>query len=439
VKLRILAQMAAMLSLASLSMPAAAKLSPAETRMMQTVDAEQERTLAMLEKWVNQNSGSLNIEGVTKVGEMLRSELEPLGFKVQWIDMRQAGRAGHIVATHKGNGRGKRLLLIGHLDTVFEPDSPFQKWERQGNDGIGPGSGDDKGGMAVMVAALRAMHQAGTLKDADIEVVLTGDEEDNGLPIELVRRDLVAAGKRADVALDFEGLADQGGKDIGSIARRSSGAWTLTVTAKSGHSSGIFSAGSGNGAIYELARIVDTFRKELPEDKLTFNVGLVGGGASAKLDEGRIRLEATGKTNIIPETAVARGDLRALNREQIDRVKSKMQAIVANGRLAGATAKLEFDPDEYPPMAPTEGSRAVLAKLNLVNRDMGLEPMGELDPMKRGAGDISFVAQDVDGLVGLGAASDGDHAPGEKVDIASIWRQAKRAAILMTRLSREKR
>ena len=438
-KLRILAQMAAMLSLASLSMPAAAKLSPAETRMMQTVDAEQERTLAMLEKWVNQNSGSLNIEGVTKVGEMLRSELEPLGFKVQWIDMRQAGRAGHIVATHKGNGRGKRLLLIGHLDTVFEPDSPFQKWERQGNDGIGPGSGDDKGGMAVMVAALRAMHQAGTLKDADIEVVLTGDEEDNGLPIELVRRDLVAAGKRADVALDFEGLADQDGKDIGSIARRSSGAWTLTVTAKSGHSSGIFSAGSGNGAIYELARIIDAFRKELPEDKLTFNVGLVGGGASAKLDEGRIRLEATGKTNIIPETAVARGDLRALNREQIDRVKSKMQAIVANGRLAGATAKLEFDPDEYPPMAPTEGSRAVLAKLNLVNRDMGLEPMGELDPMKRGAGDISFVAQDVDGLVGLGAASDGDHAPGEKVDIASIWRQAKRAAILMTRLSREKR
>ena len=407
--------------------------------MVQTVDAEQERTLAMLEKWVNQNSGSLNLEGVTRVGEMLRAELEPLGFKVQWIDMRQTGRAGHIVATHKGNGRGKRLLLIGHLDTVFEPDSPFQRWERRGNDGIGPGSGDDKGGMAVMIAALRAMQSAGTLKDADIEVVLTGDEEDNGLPIELARRDLVAAGKRADVALDFEGLAQEDGKDIGSIARRSSGAWTLTVSARSGHSSGIFSPSSGNGAIYELARIIDTFRKELPEDKLTFNVGIVGGGATAKLDDDRIRLEATGKTNIIPETAVARGDLRAISREQIDRVKARMQAIVAQSPLPGATARLEFDPDEYPPMAPTEGSRAVLAKLNLVNRDMGLEQMGELDPMKRGAGDISFVAQDVDGLIGLGAASDGDHAPGERVDIASIWKQAKRAAILMTRLSREKR
>ena len=418
--------------------PALAEISPVERRMIQTVDAEQARTLAMLEKWVNQNSGSLNLEGVTKVGEMLRAELEPLGFKVQWIDMRETGRAGHIVATHKGNGKGKRLLLIGHLDTVFEPDSPFQRWERQGNEGIGPGSGDDKGGMAVMIAALRAMHQAGTLRNADIEVVLTGDEEDNGLPIELARRDLVAAGKRADAALDFEGLSQQDGKDIGSISRRSSGAWTLTVTAKSGHSSGIFSANAGNGAIYELARIIDTFRRELPEDKLTFNVGLVGGGATAKLDEGRIRLEATGKTNIIPETAVARGDLRALTREQIDRVKAKMRAIAAKP-LAGATAKLEFDPDEYPPMAPTEGNRALLAKLNVVNRDMGLETMGELDPLKRGAGDISFVAQDVDGLIGLGPASEGDHAPGERVDIASIWRQAKRAAILMSRLSQERR
>src|SRR5512139_67116 len=393
----------------------------------------------MLERWVNQNSGSLNVEGVTKVGEMLRAELEPLGFKVQWIDMRATGRAGHIIATHKGNGRGKRLLLVGHLDTVFEPDSPFQRWERRGNEGIGPGSGDNKGGMAVMIAALRAMHSAGTLKNADIEVVLTGDEEDNGNPIETARRDLVAAGKRADVALDFEGLAQDGNADLGSIARRSSGAWTLTVTARSGHSSGIFSAGSGNGAIYELARIIDTFRRELPEDKLTFNVGLIGGGATAKLDEGRIRLEATGKTNIIPATAVARGDLRALSREQIDRVKAKMQAIVSRSSLSGASAKLEFDPDEYPPMAPTEGNRALLAKLNIVNRDMGLDQMAELDPAKRGAGDISFVAQDVDGLIGLGAASEGDHAPGERVYIDSIWKQAKRAAILMTRLSREKR
>ena len=427
------------LSAFALAVPAHGAVTPVETRMMRTVDTEQERTLAMLEKWVNQNSGSLNVDGVTKVGEMLRGELEPLGFAVEWIDMKATGRAGHIVARHKGNGRGKHMLLIGHLDTVFEPDSPFQRWERKGNDGIGPGSGDDKGGMAVMIAALRAMKAAGTLKNADIEIVLTGDEEDTGSPVEVARRDLIAAGKRADVALDFEGLSRESGKDMGSTARRSSGSWTVTVTAKGGHSSGVFSPGAGDGAIYELARIIDTFRRELPEDKLTFNVGLIGGGDSARLDEGKIRLSATGKTNIIASTAVARGDLRAIDQAQIDRTRAKMRAIVAKP-LSGASATIEFDEEGYPPMAPTAASAALLAKLNAVNADMGLPPMEPIDPLKRGAADISWVAKDVDaGINGLGAASRGSHAPGEAVDIASIWRQAKRAAILMSRLAAEKR
>jgi glutamate carboxypeptidase len=329
------------------------------------------------------------------------------------------------------------MLLIGHLDTVFEQDSPFQRWVRKGNEAEGPGSGDDKGGMAVIVAALRAMKVAGTLKNADIIVFLTGDEEDSG-PLAIARRDLIAAGKWADVALDFEGLVELDGLDMGSTARRSSDEWTLTVTAKSGHSSGIFTPSAGSGAIYEAARIVDSFRRDVREDKLTFNVGLIGGGASADLDPSRIRIAATGKTNIIAATAIARGDLRAISQEQIARAKAKMQAIVAQP-LPGARAELVFAPDGYPPMAPTEGNRALLARLNAVNLDMGLPEMGELDPVKRGAGDISFVAADVDGLAGLGASSYGDHAPGETVDIPSIFKQAKRAAILMSRLSRERR
>jgi len=416
--------------------PAAAELSAGEKAMIQTVDAEQERTVSMLETWVNQNSGSLNSPGVEAVGRMLRAELEPLGFKVEWIDMKRAGRAGHIVARHKGSGRGKRMLLIGHLDTVFEPDHAFQRWERKGDRGIGPGSGDDKGGMAVMIAALRAMKSAGTLKQADIQVVLTGDEEDAGDPIEVTRGPLIQAGKWADVALDFEGLAQKEGKDMGSIARRSSDSWTLMVSGRSGHSSGVMHP--DYGANYELARIIDAFRRELPEDKLTYNVGMVGGGATAEMDSGKIRLNATGKTNVIAATAVARGDLRALSQDQIERTKAKMKAIVVQS-LPGTRAQISFDKGGYPPMAPTEGSRALLARLNAVNADMGLQQMGELDPMERGAGDISFVATDVDGLVGLGPAGEGSHAPGESVDIPSISRQAKRAAILMSRLARERR
>ena len=292
--------------------------------MVRTVDAEQARTTAMLQRWVDQNSGTMNRAGVEAVRRMVEPEFQQLGFKTEWIDMRAAGRAGHLVAHHAGSRSGKRLLLIAHLDTVFEPDSPFQRWVANGNEARGPGAGDDKGGIAVIVAALHAMQSAGTLKQANVTVFLTGDEEAAGV-------------------------------------------------------------GAGNyGAIYELARIIDQFRRELPEDKLTYNVGLIGGGQSAELDAGKIRLEATGKTNIIAATAVARGDLRAISQEQIDRTRAKMRAIVAQP-LAGTHAEISFDEDSYPPMPPTAGNRALLTRLNGVNRDMGLPEMGELDPVKRAA------------------------------------------------------
>ncbi|MFL6764126.1 MAG: M20/M25/M40 family metallo-hydrolase [Sphingomicrobium sp.] len=416
--------------------PALAALSPPEQVMVRTVDAEQARTTAMLQRWVDQNSGTMNRAGVEAVRRMVEPEFQQLGFKTEWIDMRAAGRAGHLVAHHVGSRSGKRLLLIAHLDTVFEPDSPFQRWVANGNQARGPGAGDDKGGIAVIVAALRAMQSAGTLKQANITVFMTGDEEDAGNPLSISRRDLIAEGRQADAALDFEDLAEENGLDMGSTARRSAGSWTLTVTGRSAHSAGV--GANNEGAIYELARIIDQFRRELPEDKLTYNVGLVGGGQTAQLDQGRIRLEATGKTNIIAATAVARGDLRAISQDQIDRTRAKMRAIVAQP-LAGTHAEISFDEDSYPPMPPTGGNRALLTRLNGVNRDMGLPEMGELDPAKRGAGDISFVAADVDGLVGLGPASGGAHTANETVDIPSIFKQAKRAAILMSRLARERR
>ncbi len=426
-----------------LGTPAQAALSPAEQRMTRLVADEAPRTTAMLERWVNQNSGTLNLAGVEAVARMVRPEFEQLGFKVEWLDMRATGRAGHLVARHNGSRRGKRLLLIAHLDTVFEADSPFQRWTvESGGEGGGkaraPGGGDDKGGIAVIVAALRAMRAAGTLKGANITVFLTGDEEDAGNPIAIARRDLIAEGKRADVALDFELLAQIDGVDVGSIARRSSGSWTVTATGRSGHSSGIGRDGAGYGAIYELARIIEAFRRDLPEERLTYSVGLAGGGQTAQLDGGRIRLQATGKTNIIAATAVARGDLRAISNEQLERARAKMRSIVAQS-LPGTSAAIAFDDDGYPPMPPTDGNRALLGQLNAVNRHLGLAEMGELDPAQRGAGDISFVAGDVDGLVGLGPAASGTHTAEETVDLESIKRQAARAAILISRLARQRR
>ena len=417
-----------------LALPGAAmaQASPAEQTMMQTVEEEHDRHVALLERLVNQNSGTLNLPGVRAVGEMVRTELEPLGFEVRWVDMAETGRAGHLVATHPG--RGRNVLLIGHLDTVFETDSPFQSFECDGSRAVGPGIGDDKGGVVVIIAALRAMQAAGTLDDANVTVVLTGDEERVGSPASVARRDLIEAGRAADYALEFENLAIDEGQEFGTVARRSSTNWTLTTTGRTGHSSGVFNDTLGYGAIYEAARILDSFRRELPEPNLTYNVGVIAGGTPAAIDAEGFNVTASGKTNIVASTAIARGDLRTLTPEQDERVRAEMQAIVAD-HLPRTDAELAFAENGYPPMAPSEGNRALLARLNAVNRDLGLPEMAEYDPARRGAADSGFVAADVDTLGGLGVSGGAAHAEGEWVDLDSLVRQSQRAAVLISRLS----
>lgn len=428
---------AAVLLSMGFAIPAQAALTPAEQAMTRKVEADRDRAITLLETLVNQNSGTMNLAGVKAVADMVRPELEALGFSVEWKPMDAVQRVGTLIARHTGTANRKRLLLIGHLDTVFEPDSPFQRFVRKGDEAEGPGVGDDKGGMVVMLTALRAMQAAGTLRAANIEIVLSGDEEAAGKPVGTARADLIAAGRRADVALDFEGLSVEDGQDMGSVSRRSANGWQIVATGRSGHSSRIFSPAAGDGAINEIARILVAFRKELPEPNLTFNTGLIGGGQSAEFDADRAHVTADGKTNIIAAKAVARGDFRTLSEEQTERVRAKMTAIVS-AHAPGTDATITFD-ESYPAMAPTAGNRALLARLNVINADLGLSAMPELDPLKRGAGDISFVAADVDGLVGLGLASRGDHALGETVDLGSLDRQAKRAAILMSRLAAEPR
>lgn len=421
---------------APLSTPAAAQLSPAEQRMKATVAAEAARHEALLQRLVEQNSGTMNLAGVKAVADMLRPEFEALGFQVSWIDMRETGRAGHLFARHKGNGRGKRLLLIGHLDTVFEPDNAFKGWKRDGTEAEGPGSVDMKGGDIVMLAALRAMKAAGTLDRADITVALTGDEERTGDPVETARRDLIAAAKASDAALEFESLVTDDKGDFGTVARRGSITWEVRATGKTGHSSVVFGS-LGYGAIYEAARIADAFRRELTEPSLTYNIGLIAGGTPAALDPDGVRATASGKPNIVAGDAVMRGDLRALTPEQAARVQAKMRAIVAQ-HLPGTGATISFN-DAMPPMAPDPRNEALLATLNRVNVDLGVPAMAAWDPAKRGASDAGWVSPYTPVLAGLGASGGGSHAAGEWVDLTSIPRQATRAAILMSRLAAEPR
>ncbi len=422
-------------------------LAPIESAMVRAVDAENAAAVALLEKIVDINSGTMNLAGVVAVKDVIAPQLEELGFKVTWNPTEAVdGRAGDLVAEHRclaETGRcGKRMLLIGHMDTVFEPSSKFQRYAivpgTNGNVATGPGVCDMKGGLVVMLSALKAMKAAGALDAAEITIVLSGDEEAHGEPVEVSRRDMIAAGKRADVALEFENGSrfpgPGGGKDMVRISRRSSLSWKLETTGVSGHSSQIFNDHFGYGAVYELARILDEFRRELPEKGLTFNVGLVLGGATVAEDTAKTGGTATGKSNVIPPVGLAKGDIRTLSNEQTDRVEVKMRAIVRD-HLPKTGAVIEFG-EGYPAMAETAAAHGLVDQLNAVNAALGLQPQEVMDPMLGGAGDIAFVAPYVPaGLVGVGAMGDGAHAEGETVLLDSLPKEAKRMALLMYRLS----
>ena len=402
------------------------------------IDGHTAEANALLEKLVDINSGTHNLEGVRAVGKVMSAELEGLGFEVRWIPMDEVQRAGVLVAEHRcplGEKKcGKRMLLIGHMDTVFEKTSPFQKYTVSGNTATGPGVNDMKGGLVDMLSALKAMQAAGALKDAEITVVLSGDEEAHGEPASISRRDMIAAAHHSDVALEFEGTPRMNGVFYGSVSRRSSITWHLKTTGETGHSSGIFNEHMGYGAIYELVRILDTFRTQLPEPYLTFNVGMVAGGTTVNVDAAGNNATASGKDNVIPPAAYASGDIRTISNEQTERVEKKMEAIVAQ-HLAKTGATIDFG-EGYPAMAPTEESRALLKMLNGANASLGFGAMPELDPMRRGAGDIAFVADILPGLAGVGATGEGAHAPGETVDLSAQPINAKRDAVLMERLTR---
>jgi glutamate carboxypeptidase len=414
--------------------PPLTPLSETETRLRDAVRTHYDGAVALLQRAVDIPSGTHNLAGVRRVGDLFGAELRALGFAVRWADVPPAlRRAGHLVATHTpaaGRARGPRLLLIGHLDTVFEGEG--QRFVREDTVARGAGTSDMKGGDVAMLLALRALRDAGLLDSMTVTVVMTGDEELPGRPLAAARAALVDAARQSDLALAFEG----GTPTRVAIGRRGASTWELAVTARQGHSSGVFSPTAGYGAIYEGARILDQIRRDMAGERgLTFNVGLVGGGARVTVDSTGNALAADGKDNIIAPTFRAAGDLRFLDEQQKEDARVRMRAVAARS-LAGAQASFTFA-DGYPAMPVTAAGERLLALFDGASRALGYPGVTTTPPESRGAGDVSFVAAYIPGIDGLGVDGAGAHSPRELVYLPSLRMSAERAAVFMARLARE--
>jgi glutamate carboxypeptidase len=422
-------------ALAASSAWGAAPADKREQAIVAYVQRQQVEAEGLLEQVSNINSGTMNFDGVRAVGAVFKPRFEALGFKTRWIDGAPFGRAGHLVAEHKPKGAGKavRVLLIGHLDTVFEPSSPFQRFERvDANIARGPGTADMKGGIVVALHALAALQQVGALDRMDIAVVLHGDEEDSGAPLQLARQALIDAAKYADVAIGLENAADD--PQTAVTARRSSSRWQINVQAKTAHSSQVFTDEVGAGAIYELARILNGFYTELRgEELLTFNPGLIAGSAQLEFGAEPLHASVSGKDNIVVPQAVATGDIRAITPQQLEQTQERMRKIVA-AHLPRTSAAIIFE-DSYPPMAPTQGNQRLLGMYDAVSRDLGFGPVTAVNPRRAGAADISFAAEHVDMAIdGLGWLGGGSHTATEFVDLRNFQIQTQRLAVLLLRL-----
>lgn len=414
------------------SLTGLAQLSADEKQLLDIVGKNMPYSWKLLKESVNINSGTFNIAGVKKVGALYKKELEALGFTVEWVKLPDSlKRAGHLVASKKGT-KGKKLFLIGHLDTVFEPYMPANAF-KQISDSLATGQGvnDMKGGDVIIISALKALHQQGLLRDASITVYMTGDEENAGYPKEISRGDFIKRAQHHEIALAFETATSL---NIVATARRGASSWQVEVDGKQGHSSGVFGAG-GYGAIYEAARIINSFRERLGKQEfLTFNPGLFIGGSEVNYNKPAQKGEVSGKTNIISPKTVIIGDLRFLTEGQKDSARETMREIVSQN-LAGTKASISFE-DGIPSMPPTSGNVALVKVVSAISERMGLGPVQAGNPGSRGAGDISYVAKYLDCLDGLGASGKGAHAPGETINTKKYPLLIGRTALLLFQLTR---
>lgn len=384
-------------------------------RALDLLDTRKDEMVALLGDLVLQNSGSRNPAGITKVLDRIRAELAPMGFEMETVAATELG-GPHLLARTEGAGR--RVLMMGHVDTIFEADHPFQDFRVDGDIAYGPGVRDMKGGVVVMIHVLRALHEVGALAGRPVTLLFNGDEETGSLSSRPV---IEREARRASLGLVFEG----GTLNRITTSRGGLGQGRFEIRGVPVHiASRPFSVDANQELAEKMTRLLAL---NDPARRIHVNVAPVQGGI---------------KRNQVSGLATGEIDLRFRTSEDGEALAAKVREIlstsyVRNARLGKATETRFELLLHRPPFEEGPGVRALLGVYQAAGREFEMHLSGA---SSSGGSDQNLIAAlGVPCLDSLGIRGSGAHTVREQGDLTSLVPAAKLTAVALHRLWRADR
>jgi glutamate carboxypeptidase len=377
--------------------------------------------LAQVEAWAPINSGSRNLAGLEAMAAELADAFSPLG-EVRFVEPAEASQmrpSGDVVPLHHGRNlhlvvrpqAPTRLLLTGHYDTVFPADHPFQglRWLEPGVLN-GPGVADMKGGIAVMLAALKALEASPHAVDLGYEVVLNADEEvssPGSTPL------LLECARRVDAGLTFEPALPDGTL---AGARPGSGNFSVHIVGRAAHAGR--EPEKGRNAIIAAADLALRLAALIAPD-LKVNVA---------------RLEGGGPNNVVPDTAVLRFNMRPATIEAEARALAAIDELLAEVSAAHDVQAHRHGSFARPPKPLDANQQRLFQLVKAAGADLDL-PIGWRD-----AGGVcdgnNLAATGLAVVDTLGVRGGAIHSADEYLIVESLAERARLAALTMMRIAR---
>ena len=363
--------------------------------LWKAAEAAREGQLKLLETVVNIDSGTGDVEGGRRVLDVLAPRLEALGARIERVPAEIPGLPDNLVATLKGKGKA-RILMIGHVDTVFEPGTTA-KWRyvADGNRATGPGVGDEKGGVVQAVTALEILSARG-FRGYDTLTLLLETSEERGSPG--TRAQIARLVKSHDVELNLE---PGDAPDKITVWRKGSSTFNIDVKGRPAHAG--VAPQDGRNAATELVHQLATL-DGLPKS---------GDGLTANLTI----LQAGSRYNIIPENARAQVNVRIRDKADLERVQATLEESARNTKVPDTRVTVSRE-NSFPPLPDNPHTDALAVRAKAIYAELGRN----LGTGGNGGASESALSHEAGtpALDGLGPVGGGFHTDKEWIDLTTI-------------------